>query len=572
MRDASFFTRPIHDWQRRYEALRASFVERMPAKVVAERFGYTPGYIGLLRHQFRHGKIDFSEPVAEGKVARRRVSAGVRRTICQCRERRLAAGEITELLLEDGVQISVRTVERVLAEEGFAKLPRRTRLKLGRTVKGAEVPERSEALTLAQLDGHSFESAGAGVFLFAPFLARFDIDKVVAAAGLPGTKVIPATSYFLSFLALKLLGTERYAHVGDHAFDPGLGLFAGLNVVPKCTAMSTYSYSLDEVHISKLQHAFVRQATRLGLYDGSVVNLDFHSSPHYGDESVLDKHWTGARGKTMKAALSLFAQDAESKLMLYTDADIRRSEADDQVLAFLSFWKRIKRGVEPTLVFDSRFTNYDNLSKLNQQGIRFITLRRRGKNLLRQVANLRPWQRIHIPHGKRKYPNPQVYESTFSPREYDGTLRQVIVKGTGHEKPTFMISNDFDVSAELLVGNYARRWRVENGIAEAVKFFHLNALSSPILIKIHFDVVMTVIADTLYSMLAHKLRGFEECDAPKLYRHFVRGKGTVSVRHDEVTVSYPRRAHNPILRSVPWKRLPSALPGLPGARLTLDFK
>ena len=572
MRDATFFTHPTHDWQRRYEALRASFVERLPAAVVADRFDYTPGYIQLLRHQFRHGKIEFSEPVPEGKLTRRRVSAETRRKIGDWRRQRLSAGEITELLLEDGVQISVSTVGRVLAEEGFPKLPRRTRLKIGRTVKGADVPKRSEAATLEHFDGQRFESAGAGAFLFAPFLARFDIAKVVAAAGLPGTKAIPATSYLLSFLALKLLGTERYAHVGDHSFDPGLGLFAGLNVLPKCTAMSTYSYSLDEVHLRKLQHAFVKRASKLGLYDASVVNLDFHSTPHYGDESVLDKHWTGARNKTMKGALSLFAQDASSKLMLYTDADIRRVEADDQVLAFLAFWKRIKRGVDPTLVFDSRFTNYSNLSKLNAQGIRFITLRRRGKALLRQVDKLSPWQRIHIPHAKRKYPNPRVYESTFSPREYDGDMRQVIVKGNGHEKPTFMISNDFETPAELLVGNYARRWRVENGIAEAVKFFHLNALSSPILTKVHFDVLMTVIADTLYCMLAQKLRGFEECDAPKLYRSFVRGKATITVRNNEVTVSYPRRAHNPILRRVPWSNLPGALPGVPGARLILEFK
>jgi hypothetical protein len=79
------------------------------------------------------------------------------------------------------------------------------------------------------------------VFLFAPFLAQLGIDEVVATAGLPGTQAIPATAYLLSFLALKLLGTERYAHVGEHGFDPGLGWFAGLNVLPKCTALSTYS-------------------------------------------------------------------------------------------------------------------------------------------------------------------------------------------------------------------------------------------------------------------------------------------------------------------------------------------
>jgi len=572
MRDANFFTHPENDWQRRYEALRASFVERLPARIVADRFGYSPGYTRLLRHQFRHGKIDFSEPIPEGKVVRRLVTAEIRCKIRAWRERRLSAGEITELLSEDGIEISVRTVERVLAEEGFSKLPRRTRLKVGLTVNGAEVPERSESVSVSELIGKHFECAGAGVFLFAPFLAQLDVEKIVNAASLPGTKVIPAISYLLSFLTLKLLGTERYAHVSDHAFDPGLGLFAGLNVLPKCTAMSTYSYSLDEVHILRLQQAFINQAAKLGLYDGSIINLDFHTSPHYGDESVLEKHWAGARGKAMKGALTLFAQDATSKLILYTATDIMRAEASDQVLSFLSFWRHVRRGVVPTFVFDSRLTTYSHLSELNTNGVKFITLRRRGGKLVNKVGELNGWQRIHIPHEKRKYPHPEVHESTLTLCGYDGMVRQVIVRGNGHEKPAFLITNDFTAPVELLVGNYARRWRIENGIAEAVKFFHLNALSSPILVKVHFDVALTMIADTLYSMLARKLRGFERCDASKLYRNFIRGKGNVEVRDGTVTVTYPRRAHNPILRQVPWQHLPQELPGLKGAKLILRFQ
>ena len=371
---------------------------------------------------------------------------------------------------------------------------------------------------------------------------------------------------------MKLLGIERYAHVGDHAFDPGIGLFTGLNVVPKCTAMSTYSYSLDEVHILRLQRSFVKQGQKLGLYDGKMVNLDFHTVPHYGEESELEKNWAGARGKTMKGALTLFAQDAETKLMLYTAADIKRSEADDQVLSFLSFWKKVHRGVKPTLVFDSKFTGYTQLSELNQQNIKFLTLRRRGKKLIKKVSQMTPWKRIFIPHPKRKFPNPLVHESMISLRNYKGTLRQVVMRNNGREKPAFLITNDFDMPLGLIVGNYARRWRVEDGIAEAVKFFHLNALSSPILVKVHFDVVMTMMADTLYTMLAHKLRGFEDCDAPKIYRHFVRGKGTIIVKDRIVNVIYPRRAHNPILRAVPWDDLPCTLPGLSRAKLGLSFQ
>ena len=273
----------------------------------------------------------------------------------------------------------------------------------------------------------------------------------------------------------------------------------------------------------------------------------------------------------MKGALTLFAQDAASKLILYTAADIKRDEADDQVVAFLSFWQKVQRGIKPTLVFDSKFTTYAQLSALNQQGIRFITLRRRGKNMLDAIEALEPWKRIHIAHAKRKYPNPLVHESFITLPDYEGDLRQLILRGNGREKPAFLISNDFDTALELLVSDYARRWRVENVISEAVKFFNLNALSSPILVKVHFDVIMTMIADTLYSMLAHKLRGFESCDAAKINRLFVKGKAKVTLTDNKITVIFSRKAHNPILRSVPWHRLPQTLSWLDGIALNLRF-
>ncbi|MFH0782344.1 MAG: transposase [Pseudomonadota bacterium] len=571
MRDANFFTQPADKWQRKYEAMRASFVDRLPDQIVAERFGFSVGYLRVLRHQFRHEKIDFSEALSGDIRPRRRVDATTRQKIITWRQRELSAGDIAQLLNQEAIDISVRTIERILAEEGFKKLPRRTQLKIGRTIRGEEVPEVAAPVAAGRLEEQRFESAGAGVFLFAPFIAQLHLDAVIKAAKLPESKSLSAINYFFSILALKLLGTERYAHVGEHVFDPGPGLFAGLNVLPKCTALSTYSYSLDADHLLRLQDAFVRQVMRLGLCSGSIINLDFHTIPHFGDESVLQEHWAGARGKRMKGALTLLAQDADSRLILFTAADIQRSEADDQILAFLSFWQGIKKPMESTFIFDSKLTTYENLSELNRQKIRFITLRRRGHKLVEETENLEPWKRITIPHDKRKYPQPMVHESTIELRGYDGEVRQIIVRGNGREKPAFLITNDFQMPVELLVGNYARRWRVENGIAEAVKFFHLNALSSPILIKIHFDVIMTMIADTLYCRLAQQLRGFEDCDASKIFRNFVKGGGTVEVRDGNINVKFAKRAHNPVLRSVDWSSLPKQIPWLKGANLSLQF-
>jgi len=551
--------------------LRASFVERLPAHIVAQRFNYSIQYVRLLRHLFTHGKIDFSEPVPEGKINRRRVDSVIRSKIRNWRKHRLSSGDITQLLSDEGHELSIRTVERVLREEGFPKLPRRTRLKIGMTVKGTHIPQKSRCIPLATLEGKTMTSTNAGLFLFHPFIAQFNFDKIISNAGLPGTKMIPAINYLLSFLAFKLMGTERYAHAGDHAFDMTVGPFAGLNALPKCTAMSTYSYSLDEVHIMRLQREFVMEAQKLRLYDGKFVNLDFHTIPHFGDESVLEKHWAGSRHKTMKGALTLFAQDAETKLILYTGADIMRSETDEQVQYFVDFWRRVHRGVKSTLVFDSKFTDYSHLSQLNNRGVKFITLRRRGTRLIDEVKNITSWNRISIPHPKRKFPHPIVHESYISLRHYEGEIRQIIVRGNGHEKPAFIITNDFNAPLESVVGEYARRWRVENGIAEAVKFFNLNALSSPILTKVHFDVVMTMIADTLYSMFATKMRGFEDCNAQQIYRHFIRGKGTMVVKDNSIRVFFPRRAHNPILRAVPWHRMPMTSVAFPNSKISFKF-
>jgi hypothetical protein len=338
--------------------------------------------------------------------------------------------------------------------------------------------------------------------------------------------------------------------------------------------MSTYAYSLDGPVIDRLQRGVVQSGRRLGLYTSDTINLDFHAVPHWGDQSVLDRNWVGARNKGIKSALTLFAQDCTSKLILYTQGDIRRSEADDQILEFVSFWRKIAKSVTPTLVFDSRFTSYTQLGRLDQQEIRFITLRRRGPKLIRNAEDQprSAWEQVTIPHEKRKYPRPWVLESRISLRNYSGELRQIVMRGTGHEKPTFLITNDLQSPVELVIGQYARRWNVENTIAEAVKFFHLNALSSPILVKVHFDVVLTMIADTLYYLLAQRLRGFEECNAPQIFRHFIRGKGEVTVAGDEILVRYPKRAHNPLLRAVPWSKLPERVTWLGNRRLRLEWQ
>jgi len=268
MSDANFFKHPKLPWQRRYEAMRALLVDRKPAAAVAQTYGYTVSYVHFMKHQFKNDLLDLSPPAPKEHKRLRRVTHETREKMCDWRRRGLGAGDIAQLLDEEGVEISVRTIERVLREEGFKKLPRRTRLKIGLTGKGALVPDKARTITPAQAAGQAFESEHAGIFLFWPFLEQLRFGDIIAKSGLPGTKTIRAESYALSLLALKLMGAERLSHVNDLAFDPAPGLFSALNVLPKCTAVSTYSYSLDDACLSRFRREFVKSCRAAELLQG----------------------------------------------------------------------------------------------------------------------------------------------------------------------------------------------------------------------------------------------------------------------------------------------------------------
>lgn len=546
----NFFLNPKTSGQRQYEALRSFYVEHLHGKEVVRRYGYTYASFNSLKQRFKKGDIEFFVTPPRGPKGSR-IDPDVRKTIIEYRKRGVSSGQIVEILETLNTPASLSSVARVLQEEGFPKLARRTQLKIGLTKDNTIVPQTATTLDPNGLDGWEGDCAVGGIFLMAPLLEHFGIPKLIQQSKMPSSAKISALNYVFSMLALKLIGKERLSQIDDFNFDRGLGLFAGLNVLPKCTAISTYSYRLSGSHIRHFMKAFVTQQNKLKTYGSDTINLDFHTIQHYGDEAILEEHWSGARSKRVKGALTLIAQDCDSKCQIYTDADILKSEADDQILEFVKFWCGIRGPhFRQTLVFDSKLTTYENLKALDADGITFITLRRRGKNLIKGAELIAPdqWKRITIESARRKYKNPVVYDTKTHIKEY-GEVRQLIVKGNGREEPAFFITNDYDASTAEIILRYSKRWRIENNIGETVSFFNLNALSSPILIKIHFDTVLTMIADTLYYHMARSLRGFENCNAERIFRHFIDTPAKIKISGDTIHVLFPLRAHSPVLRS-----------------------
>ena len=190
----------------------------------------------------------------------------------------------------------------------------------------------------------------AGIFFFLPYIIESGIMDVLDTLPLPHSDCIGKKQAFLSLLALKLIGGQRLCHVRQYDHDIGFGLFAGLNVLPKPTYTGTYSCLVSAELCKQLQSKII-SCLRLhqpDFFSGSTINLDFHSIPHFGEESEMEKVWCGARHKAMKGANTFFAQDAESNVLLYTNADVLRRDGSDEILRFVDYLKDIKGVVDET--------------------------------------------------------------------------------------------------------------------------------------------------------------------------------------------------------------------------------
>jgi hypothetical protein len=183
----------------------------------------------------------------------------------------------------------------------------------------------------------NLESPVAGVFFFIPYIVEAGILEVVKHGKDPHSSVINAEQAALSILLLNLIGNKRLSHIKTYDHEPGLGVFAGLNVLPKATYIQSYSCRTSSVLLLKFQNHFVSHFQKIypNFYNSAFINLDFHSIPHYGDESQMEKVWCGDQSKAMKGANTIFAQDSESNAILYTRADILRKDEATEILKFV---------------------------------------------------------------------------------------------------------------------------------------------------------------------------------------------------------------------------------------------
>jgi hypothetical protein len=566
------FLTPANTAHRHYEALRAFFVDGLPGPQAARRFGYSYGSFRGLVHQFRQdpGRAFFlGDRAAAGHTLR---PDPRRQQVVALRKQNLSIYDISRALAAEGRPLGPVAVSLILQREGFARLPRRR----DDERPAADRPTTADVADVRQLDlsPRTFHTQFGGLFLFLGDLVAADLDGLLDRAGFPGSAMVPAAAAVRALLALKLFANTHHSHVMSHVLDQGLALFAGLNVIPKRSFLTEYSCRIRPACHPPLMAGWLDAMRARGLTHGGSFDLDFHTIPFHGQDALLEKHYVSKRSRRQKGVLAFLAQDAHSHVFCYANADLRKSEQNDEILRFVEFWQK-RTGRRPEeLIFDSRLTTYANLGRLNQQGIHFITLRRRSARLLRDIALQPPsaWRRIELANIARLYRTPRILDQRIALPGYAGPVRQLTIADLGHEEPTLLLTNQLRRAAPALIGRYAQRMIIENTIADSIDFFHLDALSSAVALKVNCDLQLTLMASGLYRLLAQRLgRGYLHAKSRHLFRDFVDATAAVTVQADRIEVRFQKRAHNPILLAAGVDKTDVPVPWLGGKRLRLLF-
>jgi len=562
-----FFLEPSLPKHRQYEALRAYIVESRPAKEVARAFGYSLNSFHVLCHHFRRENqpLFFVSP-RHGPQTQPKKSAA-HELIIQLRKQNHSVYEISQILKERHRPLSATAVREVLKEDGFAPLPRR--LDEERPQQPRPTVEPVADVRQFCLSPRAFPTSCGGLFLFVADWVRLKMDRLAPAAALPGSKMIPAEHALRCSLALKLWSIERKSHVMALVADEGLALFAGLNVFPKKSYLSEYSCRIDHRKTTRFLTAWHHLVQGTKLLPGESFNLDFHSVPFYGHDPLIERHYVSARSRSQPSVLVFLAQDAGSQVFCYSNADLRKGEEAEEIFQFIAFWKKAHGKLPSHLVFDSKLTTYEGLARLDKMDIPFITLRRRSPKLLKEIALLprSAWRTIELDVPSRKYRTPRVFEQNIALAGC--RLRQIFVQDLGHDEPTILLTNQQRTTAKSLLTRYAQRMLIENALSDAVRFFHIDALSSAVGLKVDFDMALLVLASGLYRLLAQRMRGYADAQARHIFRDLINMPADVVISQKEITVSFHRRAHLPILLASGLMNQPVAVPWWNGLKLRL---
>ena len=568
---AEYFTEPAGPAQRRYEALRAYFLDDIPAAEVADRFGYSTASVHQMATLLRKGRLALFAETRPGPKGPRKATGTLRARALDLRAGGHSVTEIADALTAEGMPVSAQTVWQILETEGLPRLPRRDDGRRGPPTKLA--PVQAAALAGWPAGPLSLPGDHAGLLLLLPAITAIGLPDLISQARYPSTRALTSWQSIGTLLLAKCARKPRLSHAGTLADDTGLAFILGLTALPKTTHLGTYSWRVHRDCNQKLLSGLVKALRPLGLATGEAgFNCDFHAIRHHGDQAVLEKHYVPRRSQRTRAVLTFFAQDHASADMVYSNADITKAEQAAEIIAFADYWQHAT-GTDPgLLVFDSQLTTYKILGELSGRGITWLTLRQRGKTELARLDALpaREWKTVTIARSGR-YRRPRLHEDMIKLPGVSGKVRQIAVKNIGRDEPALLITNDIAAHGKNLFARYAERMMVENELDAYIGGFHLDALTSGVPLNVDLDTTLTVVAGNLYRLLALKLSRYERATPGTLWRDFLDATGTLHIDETGVTCALNLRSHHPALIDAGFAELETPIPWWDGHILRYRF-
>ena len=550
MEPVEFFLSPQTIAQKQYEALRMYFVEKYPANAVASKFGYTyRGFTTIVSNFRKELKLSGGKNLYfnELKHGRKQIEQQVKEVIIDLRKKYYSVEDIKVTTDSKGFGVSEKTIYNILNEQGFDRMPRRKK-----TAKKSLAPSglKADKTVTLKFCEESFKSSSAGILCLLPLIKEYGISSIIQASGYPQTTQIGKLSSILAFIALKSSNARRYTADDQWCMDRGLGLFAGLNVLPKAAWFSSYSHRVTPQMNIQFLRALHANWQALGLL-GDTANLDFTTIPYWGESDHLENNWSGKRTKALSSMLAVLAQDPDSGIIDYGHANVMHKNESAVVLEFIDFYGKDVRGNRELkyLTFDSKFTNYENLAKLDQDEIKFVTIRRRGKNIISRLNDTpkSKWKTVRVERAGNKKATLQVLEESIFLPGYNKEIRQISITGHGKIKPATMITNEFDLTTEQIIRKYARRWIVEKSISEQIEFFHLNMVSSSMVIKVDFDLTMSILTHNLFRIFALNTDRYAHKADQGIYDQFLRNSGNVEIGPDKIHIQLTKKRTLPLI-------------------------
>ncbi|MDR1165450.1 MAG: hypothetical protein LBO66_06180 [Deltaproteobacteria bacterium] len=540
--------------QKHYLAVRYFFIDDMPIRDICIKIGCTKTTLYAIIRRFVAKVQNKEEPFfLETRDGRPRLDRDgyEANMIVELRKKNLSVPEIKARLDAANVKMSLKTIFTILEDNGFAKMRRRDRNTRLEAVSDKDIAEIVPSL---QSGPFSFESEdiwsdNAGVLLLWPIIKKYGIDQLIVDSGFPESDEISKLASVLSFVALKAINISRYNEDCLWRMDRGLGLFAGLNVLPESDWFNSYSTATSRESCLDFTRDLNARFEEMGLF-AKAVSLDLAMTPCRGIEGPASASRNVSKKNKLGIHLSQGAviNDPLTGLIYYGSPYFRQSRSDEFMNEFLTVVPRGHFEAEDSdeirhVVMDRSQTTYDHIGDLARRNVKFLLIKSKSHKILKDIYSVvkSSWFPVVVkkPNNSNRFIN--VVDREIMLYAYLGlndshVIRQILVQNGEFDCPTVIYTNDFQSPVDTLIRRYASRWLNDGPLAQQIGFFNLNTETSGLSVSNDFDFTMSLLAYNLYRLFALELPQDQRLDAATIFNKIILNTGHISITPSQISV------------------------------------